>query len=497
MSSFSHNFPLISVILSTYNSATTLPDAINSILAQSYRNIELILIDDGSTDDTLNIINHYLALDHRIVSISHPNQGLTKSLNAGLRLASGTLIARQDSDDVSHKDRLMLQSYQLFNSNLDLVASLDPLYHSSSPILRFCLCVVPPSVLLYFFNPFVHGSYLFKRQIRKLRVFYDQRIQFAQDYELLTRLLMQGARVKLTHDKIYFRSLSDTSLSSLYHSKQKQSFLMARSTFRAFLAKRLYSLFGIHRLARNFPITKRQRIPDFPPEASAQDVSLMSEILFPDDPQNRLSLLSINRLWAALSSVQYIVDHQLAGDIVECGVWRGGCSIAMALKLSYLSSTKKIYMYDTFEGMTSPTDFDVHRNSLQPALIKYNDSVRSTHCDWCYASLSDVTYSLEKYDLLSSVRLIKGDVLETLSLSSNLPASISLLRLDTDWYESTKYELEVLYPLVTHGGIVLIDDYGHWDGARRAVDEFLTSLPPSKRPILWITDRSGRAFIKP
>ena len=97
----------------------------------------------------------------------------------------------------------------------------------------------------------------------------------------------------------------------------------------------------------------------------------------------------------------------------------------------------------------------------------------------------------------SQVRFIKGDVVETLAVRSNLPPRVAVLRLDTDWYASTKAELEVLYPLLTRGGSLLIDDYGHWEGARKAVEEYFGSLTPAERPLLHFTDYTGRAGVKP
>jgi predicted O-methyltransferase YrrM len=90
---------------------------------------------------------------------------------------------------------------------------------------------------------------------------------------------------------------------------------------------------------------------------------------------------------------------------------------------------------------------------------------------------------------------VKGDVLKTLKDRGNLPKSISILRLDTDWYDSTRIELEVLYPLLTPGGIIIIDDYGHWSGARSAVDEFFSKQ--EIKPFFSYIDYTGRVGIKP
>lgn len=94
----------------------------------------------------------------------------------------------------------------------------------------------------------------------------------------------------------------------------------------------------------------------------------------------------------------------------------------------------------------------------------------------------------EVKELSSQVILIEGDVLETLVKTQNIPGKISVLRLDTDWYESTKKELEVLYPKLAVGGVLMIDDYGYWGGAKKAVDEYFADIP---RPFLQYTDSAG------
>ena len=90
---------------------------------------------------------------------------------------------------------------------------------------------------------------------------------------------------------------------------------------------------------------------------------------------------------------------------------------------------------------------------------------------WCYSPIEDV-----KKNVLSTgypernVHFIKGKVED--SIPGHIPEKIALLRLDTDWYESTKHEMTHLFPRLVQGGVLIIDDYGHWEGARRAVDEY-------------------------
>ena len=120
---------------------------------------------------------------------------------------------------------------------------------------------------------------------------------------------------------------------------------------------------------------------------------------------------------------------------------------------------------------------------------------KNTHNEWCYASLEDVQKNCSDSGIdIAALKFIKGDVCDTLKKPDNVPDKISVLRLDTDWYESTKAELEVLYPKLSNGGVLIIDDYGHWEGARKAVDEYF-SLQKYK-PLFNVIDRTGRSALK-
>ncbi|NOL48015.1 macrocin-O-methyltransferase family protein [Synechococcus sp. MIT S9220] len=235
----------------------------------------------------------------------------------------------------------------------------------------------------------------------------------------------------------------------------------------------------------------------FPPECTPEDRDLILSISSSNDPSNRLSMLSLERLWASLSSTSYVIDRQIPGHIVECGVWRGGCSILMASKILSKKSSKLVYMFDTFSGMTEPTSFDITSSSDTSTIQKFKSQQKSGYNEWCYASLDDVISNLHNFNVYDQCKLIQGDVSVSLNHDANLPESISLLRLDTDWYESTKIELRILYPRLCSGGVLLIDDYGHWQGARKAVDEYFSSLSVRDRPLMFCTDRTGRALIKP
>ena len=210
---------------------------------------------------------------------------------------------------------------------------------------------------------------------------------------------------------------------------------------------------------------------------------------------DRFSMTEIERRYALLKAVAHITKHRIEGAILECGVWRGGSMMLAASELIALGDTQReIYLCDTFEGMTPPSNHDCDwRGDSADQLLTADAQSRDTSFMWCIASLEDVQHNLTSTGYPTDrLRFIKGPVETT--LPAQAPAKIALLRLDTDWYESTLHELNVLYDRVVPGGIVIIDDYGHWQGARKAVDEFIASRP---EPIfLHRVDLSARAFVK-
>jgi O-methyltransferase len=206
-------------------------------------------------------------------------------------------------------------------------------------------------------------------------------------------------------------------------------------------------------------------------------------------------MTSPERLWSLLGAVRHVVFTEVPGDFVECGVWRGGSVMAMAKELRALGITdRKIWLYDTFAGMTAPTSADIEagsgitaRDMLATTPVQDGDNV------WCVAGRADVEANVRSTGYpFEQFTFVEGDVAQT--LRENAPKEISLLRLDTDWYESTKVELEVLYPRLSVGGVCILDDYGHWQGARKAVDEYFDNL--GFRPYMHPIDYSGRVMIK-
>lgn len=205
-------------------------------------------------------------------------------------------------------------------------------------------------------------------------------------------------------------------------------------------------------------------------------------------------MTSPERVNSLINAVQYVVKNRIDGAFVECGVWKGGSSMAMALTLNRLGSEKRdLYLYDTFSGMSAPTDVDISIFG-KAAHKKFSEtSISDDVSDWCFSPLEEVKKNLygTGYDK-ERFHFVKGKVEETIPKS--IPREISLLRLDTDWYESTKHELIHLFPLLKPNGVLIIDDYGHWEGARKAVDEYISDN--NIQILLNRIDATGRIAVK-
>ena len=206
------------------------------------------------------------------------------------------------------------------------------------------------------------------------------------------------------------------------------------------------------------------------------------------------TMTSWERLYALYKSVRYVVENKIPGDLVECGVWRGGSMRLAAHVLVSLGVTDRtLFLYDTFEGMTQPdrtVDVDFFGNN---AIADWTEAQRHG-VKWAYSPIEEVreTMAQVRYPM-ARIKLIKGAVEQT--IPDTVPNRIALLRLDTDWYASTRHEMEHLYPLLSPQGVLILDDYGHYQGAGRAVDEYFANQ--SAKPLLQRVDYSCRLAIKP
>jgi O-methyltransferase len=204
------------------------------------------------------------------------------------------------------------------------------------------------------------------------------------------------------------------------------------------------------------------------------------------------TMTSPEKLFALVVAVRYVVDRAIPGDIVECGVWRGGSMQAIARLLAARGVTdRELHLFDTFEGMPPPTEEDVRRGG-PPAAELLATRPRTANV-WAIADLDDVKAGMAQVDYPPErIHYHQGLVEDT--IPAGAPEQVALLRLDTDWYASTKHELDHLYDRVPSGGVVIIDDYDYWDGSRKAVDEFIAQTGAR---LLLVPMASGRIAVKP
>jgi predicted O-methyltransferase YrrM len=187
------------------------------------------------------------------------------------------------------------------------------------------------------------------------------------------------------------------------------------------------------------------------------------------------------RLRGLYAAVQRVLAAGIPGDIVECGTARGGSAALMGLALKAAAADRILWTFDSFEGLPPPTQADP---DYETAML-YTGDFRG--------ELADVAAFFGRLGILDRTRLVKGLFEETVPRCE--VGAIAVLHLDGDWYESVKICLHHLYDRVSSGGVIQIDDYGHWEGARKAVDEFMRRRALGG-PLQYV-DYSGRQLIKP
>ena len=227
--------------------------------------------------------------------------------------------------------------------------------------------------------------------------------------------------------------------------------------------------------------------PDLPPDLDPRTVETIRAV-------RPYTMTSELRLAALCDAVRHVVASGIEGDIVECGVWRGGSMMAVARTLLQLGTAdRQLWLFDTFEGMTEPGDADISLHGESASALMRSSDREDPASVWCRATLPEVEAALRGtgYDP-ARMHFVQGRVEDT--LPARAPARIALLRLDTDWYESTRHELAHLYPRLSVGGVLIVDDYGHWQGARRAVDEYLEQQGAAL--LLHRIDYTGRSAVK-
>lgn len=225
----------------------------------------------------------------------------------------------------------------------------------------------------------------------------------------------------------------------------------------------------------------------YPPDFSANRVALCDRV-------SPYTMTTPERVDGLAAAVEYVVKQDIPGALVECGVWKGGSAMAMALTLLEAGvRDRDIYLYDTFSGMSAPGEVDVAFDGRQASEMFEQTKQSEDASDWCRSPLDEVRRNVESTGYPPErLHFVEGKVEDT--IPGTMPEDIAILRLDTDWYESTKHELTHLYPRLVEQGLLLIDDYGHWRGARKAVDEYIDQH--GLRLLLNRLDYTGRIAIK-
>lgn len=231
-----------------------------------------------------------------------------------------------------------------------------------------------------------------------------------------------------------------------------------------------------------------KKVSTYPPDFDSFHIDIIEQV-------RPFTMTSPERLYGLIEAVRYIETNEVSGNFVECGVWKGGSMMAVALTLKKLGKTnRQLFLYDTYEGMTAPTAADLsYQGEGAAELLQKESGQKEESVIWAYSSLEQVKKNVLSTGYPEShIHFIQGDVLKT--IPEYVPDSIALLRLDTDWYESTRHEMIHLYPLLVSRGVLIIDDYGFWRGSRQAVDEYISEHHPCL--LLNRMDDTGRIAIK-
>lgn len=214
-------YPKISVVMSVYNGERYLRRAVDSILKQTFKDFEFIIINDGSTDSSLDILKRYGDRDRRIVIVDQENIGLTKSLNRGIRVARGEFIARQDADDVSSLNRFDKQMWYI-DRGYNFVCCRHRI--NGRKISPKLLSIFFYKVLIKYKNVFIHGTFLFRKKILDKTGYYNEDFVYAQDYEFVRRLIKHKVKIRYMRDILYY-STKDSNVISISKLPLQQKYM--------------------------------------------------------------------------------------------------------------------------------------------------------------------------------------------------------------------------------------------------------------------------------
>ena len=233
----------------------------------------------------------------------------------------------------------------------------------------------------------------------------------------------------------------------------------------------------------------KKTINSFGYSLEMSDPIMKKDLIFQDiySKCEKHTMTTKGAMYELYKAVQYVIKSKINGDFVECGVWKGGSVMLIALTLIELKETNRdIYLYDTFEGMSEPTEADrpLSNESVDAKTIMNKRKIVKaiSPLDEVKRNISSTNYPIER------IHFVKGKVEDT--IPGIIPREIALLRLDTDWYESSMHELIYLYPILIKNGVLILDDYGYWAGQKKATDEYF-----DKKNMLLIGINSGGVII--
>ncbi|MBG2875357.1 glycosyltransferase family 2 protein [Proteus alimentorum] len=215
----------VSIIISAYNAERYISESLDSIINQTHQNLEIIIINDGSTDNTKKICLEYQKKDPRIIFIDKENEGLTKSLNKGIKLATGAWIARQDADDISLTNRIESQLSFSIKNKIDFCTSKALIFPSSKKnyyIPKIRSNVAFKKKILKYGNPHIHGTFFFKKKIIE-KIIYDEKIKYAQDFNFILAVKSLGFKMALLERPLYKLRIHENSISFKKRNEQIES----------------------------------------------------------------------------------------------------------------------------------------------------------------------------------------------------------------------------------------------------------------------------------
>jgi O-methyltransferase len=187
------------------------------------------------------------------------------------------------------------------------------------------------------------------------------------------------------------------------------------------------------------------------------------------------TMLSRERLYDIYNSIDYIIKNRIPGEIVEIGCWGGGALGLCHYALRKNKESRQIYGYDTFEGHPKPSRVD--KDIWGQSQIQRFNQHKTSRRGWAKITLQKVRKNLTAMGVKSrNIHLVKGKIEET--AAKTYPKKIALLRIDVDWFEPTSHSLKFFYPKLSKKGVLIVDDYGHYQGCKEAVDSYFKKSKP-------------------